>query len=188
MAGRHRQPYAEAVAVAAGEYEIGPGTGRLLVRTFRQGMAARVGHDLLIEAAGWEGHVSVPVDAVTGSVVSVRVDLSALKVLEGTGGLKPLIQQTMHTVLQIDRHPHATFTSTNVDLHDDGASIEGDLTLGGQTRPLRLEVRQRDQATVVGTASLVQSRWGIKPYSGFFGALKLRDAVDLDVTVTLAAG
>jgi hypothetical protein len=31
----------------------------------------------------------------------------------------------------------------------------------------------------------VQSRWGIKPYSAFFGALKLRDAVDIEVEATL---
>jgi len=31
----------------------------------------------------------------------------------------------------------------------------------------------------------VQSEWGIKPYSAFLGALKLRDAVDIDVEATL---
>ncbi|MET8810241.1 YceI family protein [Streptomyces sp. NPDC004546] len=180
------------MAVAAGEYEIGRQVGRLLVRTARQGVAARVGHDLLIEATEWEGHVTVPADPATRPTVSVRVDLGALKVLEGTGGVKPLsdgdkeqIQQTMHKVLQVDRHRYATFASTGVEVHDDSATVEGDLTLLGQTRPLRLEVRQRDGVTVAGTASVVQSRWGIKPYSGFFGALRLRDAVDVEFTTGL---
>ncbi|MEU3862954.1 YceI family protein, partial [Streptomyces sp. NPDC028722] len=79
------------MATAAGEYAIGKQVGRLLVRTARQGVAARVGHDLLIEATEWEGHVTVPADRATQpAVVSVRVDLGALKVLEGTGGVKPL--------------------------------------------------------------------------------------------------
>ncbi len=180
------------MAVAAGEYEIGRQDGRLLVRTARQGVAARVGHDLLIEAIEWEGHVTVPADPATQPTVSVRVDLGALKVLEGTGGIKPLsdgdrqqIQQTMGKVLQVDRHRYATFTSTGVEVRDDSATVEGDLTLVGQTRPLRLEVRQRDDVTVAGTASVVQSRWGIKPYSGFFGALRLRDAVDIEFTAAL---
>jgi polyisoprenoid-binding protein YceI len=186
------QPYAEGVAVAAGEYKIGREAGRLLARTFRQGMAARVGHDLLIEATQWEGHISVPAGTAAQPTVSVRVDLGALKVLEGTGGLKPLsegdrqqIQQTMHKVLQVDRHPEAIFTSTSVDLHDDSATIEGYLTLAGQSHPQRLEIRQPTEATVVGTTTVVQSRWGIKPFSGFFGALKLRDAVDVELAVEL---
>ena len=32
---------------------------------------------------------------------------------------------------------------------------------------------------------MVQSRFGIRPYSGMFGALKLRDQVDVEVTVAL---
>jgi polyisoprenoid-binding protein YceI len=182
------------VPIAAGEYEIGPETGRLLLRTFRQGVAARVGHDLLIEAARWEGHVVVSADSETQPTVSVTVDLGALKVLEGTGGVKPLsngdlrqIQQTMHKMLRTDRHPHAAFTSTAVEIHGDSATVEGDLTLAGQTHPQRLAIQQRDEATLAGTTSVVQSRWGIKPYSGFLGALKLRDAVDIEFTVSLPA-
>ncbi|MEU5523759.1 YceI family protein [Streptomyces sp. NPDC047860] len=181
------------MVTAAGEYTIGKQVGRLLVRTARQGVAARVGHDLLIEATEWEGHVTVPADPATQpTAVSVRVDLGTLKVLEGTGGVKPLsdgdrqqIQQTMHKLLRVDQHRYATFTSTSVEIHDDSATVEGDLTLVGQTRPLRLEVRQRDDGSVEGVGSVVQSRWGIKPYSGFFGALKLRDAVDIEITTGL---
>lgn len=183
------------MAVAADTYEIGPETGRLLVRTFRQGVAARAGHDLLIEAAEWEGRVTIPADSDTQPTVSVSVDLGALNVLEGTGGVKPLsdsdkhqIQQNMRKILQVDRHPHTTFTSTSVEVHGDSAVVEGDLALAGQTHPLRLQVRQQDDVTIAGTASVVQSRWGIKPYSGFFGALKLRDAVDIEFTVALLKG
>lgn len=182
------------MAVAAGEYEIGPETGRLLVRTFRQGVAAKAGHDLVIEAARWEGHVVVPADSATQPTVSVKVDLGALNILEGTGGVKPLsdgdkrqIQKTMHKELRTDRHPHAAFTSTVVELHDGSTTVEGDLTLTGQTHPQGLEIQQRDEVTLAGTASVVQSRWGIKPYSGFLGALKLRDAVDIEFTVSLPA-
>ncbi|GGK21669.1 polyisoprenoid-binding protein [Streptomyces camponoticapitis] len=180
--------------MAAGEYEIGRETGRLLVRTYRQGLAAKVGHDLLIEATRWEGHVVVPADSAARPTVSVRMDTGALEVVEGTGGVNPLsegdrqqIQRTMRKMLRTDRYPHVAFTSTAVELRDDSATVDGDLTLTGQTHPQRLEIEQRDEATLVGTASLVQSRWGVKPYSGFLGALKLRDAVDIEFTVSLSA-
>jgi polyisoprenoid-binding protein YceI len=182
------------MGVAAGEYRVGSDTGRLVVRTYRQGVASKAGHDLVIEATEWEGRVTVPADAGEQPSVSVRVNLRGLTVVEGTGGIRPLnagdkhqIQQTMREALQVDRHPQATFTSTAVDVQGDSATVEGELTLAGQTHPLRLRVRRQDDATVAGATSVVQSQWGIKPYSGLFGALKLRDAVDVEFTVALPA-
>ena len=183
------------MAVAAGEYVIGPQSGRLILRTFRQGVAAKAGHDLVIEASDWEGRVVIPEDPAGQPTVSVRVDLEALNVVEGTGGVKPLtdgdkqqIKQNMRKVLNVGRDRYATFTSTRAQIHNGSAVVEGELTLAGQTHPLQLEVRQQDDGTVVGTASVVQSRWGIKPYSGFFGALKLRDAVDVEFSAALNPG
>ena len=181
--------------MAAGEYEIGPGAGRLLVRTYREGAAARAGHDLVIEAVDWRGRLSVPADPADADAppaVSVRVNLGALRVREGTGGVKPLsagdmrqIHQTMRKVLRADRDPEAVFTSRGVDVDGDTAVVEGDLALAGRTHPLRLQVRLRDDGGIEGNATVVQSRWGIKPYSGFFGALKVCDAVDVEWAVSL---
>jgi hypothetical protein len=36
-----------------------------------------------------------------------------------------------------------------------------------------------------GRASVAQSPWGIRPYSAFFGALKLSDEVKIDFDVAL---
>jgi hypothetical protein len=36
-----------------------------------------------------------------------------------------------------------------------------------------------------GTATLAQTGFGIKPYTGFFGALKLRDEVGVEFEVDL---
>jgi polyisoprenoid-binding protein YceI len=183
------------MALAAGEYEIGPGAGRLVLRTAREGVAARVGHDLLIEATAWEGLVTQPGDPAAGPSVSVRVDLAALEVVEGTGGVKPLtdadrrqIRRTMHKTLQVDRERYATYTSTTVEIHGASAVVMGDLTLVGVTRPLRLEVRRQGDGILAGTASVVQSVWGIKPYTGFLGTLRLRDAVDVEFTVDIPVG
>ena len=55
----------------------------------------------------------------------------------------------------------------------------------GQSRPLRLEVSQTGEGQYRATATVVQSQFGIKPYSGMFGALKLRDDVEVEITVTL---
>ena len=68
-----------------------------------------------------------------------------------------------------------------------GGAIDGTLTLHGQSRPLRLQVTRTGDGQYRATATVTQSQFGIKPYSGMFGALKLRDAVDIEVTVTLPA-
>jgi len=47
----------------------------------------------------------------------------------------------------------------------------GDLTIAGQTRPISV--------SVPGRLEIVQSEWGIKPYRGLMGALKVRDEVEV---------
>ncbi len=55
--------------------------------------------------------------------------------------------------------------------------------MNGQSHPLRLEVHRRDDGVIAGSATVVQSIWGIKPYTGFFGALRLQDAVDVECSI-----
>jgi hypothetical protein len=54
------------------------------------------------------------------------------------------------------------------------------------TRPVTLQGRVAD-GRIVGGATVVQSRWGIRPYSAFFGALKLSDEVKIDFDIALTA-
>jgi hypothetical protein len=56
--------------------------------------------------------------------------------------------------------------------------------MGGATRPLRAELDAGDRIT--GTIPLVQSEWGIKPYRGLMGALKVRDDVEVILDVAAA--
>lgn len=179
------------MTVSTGTYSIGPHCGRLRLRTYRQGLAARVGHDLVIEAGRWEGTVTVPETGVEHARVSATVELSSLEVRAGTGGVKPLtdadrreIKATLLRLLAADRHPEAIFESVAVRGAGNSGTIEGTLTVAGTRRPLRLLVEAEDRQ-VTGTATVVQSEWGITPYSAFFGALKLRDEVEVEVDVML---
>ncbi len=67
-------------------------------------------------------------------------------------------------------------------------SVEGDLTIRTAIHPVRVRGsidESSGKPQLRATAQVVQSEWGIKPYSAFFGALKLRDTVDIDVDATL---
>jgi uncharacterized Zn-binding protein involved in type VI secretion len=150
------------MSLRAGEYDIDSSNGRLLLRTFRRGVAAKAGHDLVIQALVWRGHGSVPDHPGAKPAVSVEVDMTQLEVLEGTGGVKALtdgdrqeIKATMRKPLRSDQHPVATFTSTNVQIDGEQAAIDGQLILAGQTHPLRLVVRQQAEGVLTGTATVV---------------------------------
>ncbi|HTX62417.1 MAG TPA: YceI family protein [Acidimicrobiales bacterium] len=173
-----------------GDHVIGPTTGRLRLRTYRQGVAARAGHDLVLWVSEWSGSVHVPPDGAAAISIEVEIDLRTLEVLEGTGGLKPLsagdradIVKAMQKPLRTDAHPLARFTSSEVRVDGDRATIVGDLALAGESHQLELAVHLTDGGTLSGRAQVVQTTWGIKPYTGFFGALKLRDAVDVELEV-----
>jgi hypothetical protein len=189
------------VADISGTYELGPADGQVLVRTGREGLAARAGHDLVIEITRWSARVTVP-DAASGGVaaatVSAELDLSALAVRQGTGGAKPLtdrdrrdIQNTARKIL--GQAAVASFTSSRVIPSPSSSApgapangaIEGTVTLRGTSRPLRLEVTSPGPGHFRGRATVRQTDFGIAPYSGFLGALKLKDevAVEFDIRV-----
>jgi polyisoprenoid-binding protein YceI len=181
------------MGVADGTYLLGPGVGRLLVKTTRTGLGAKAGHDLTIEVTRWRGSATVDTANLARCSVTVEVDVDSFDVREGSGGVKPLtdsdraeIKKTVREkVLHTDQHPTIAFRSTRVDGSADSFTVEGDLTITGVTRPVTVHGRVSD-GRVRGSATVTQTRWGIRPYSAFFGALKLRDdvAVEFDVALT----
>ena len=181
------------MAVVAGRHRLGPDRGRILLCTFRDGLAAQAGHDLTIEATRWSGELGVN-DELSPAGLEVRVDLGALVVREGTGGVKPLtdrdrreIAVTMRKVLGAGQHPEAVFAADKFRPDaDGGGEISGTLTLRGQARPLRLQVKQTGTGRYHAETQVVQSNYGIKPYTAFLGALRVRDAIDVAVEADLS--
>jgi|ERR1022692_211869 polyisoprenoid-binding protein YceI len=181
------------MAVPAGHYRLAADAGRIVLRTSRDGLAATAGHDLTIDAPRWSGDLVVKDDGIPVSL-EVRIDVGTLTVREGTGGLKPLTDRdrreigvTMRRLLDTGQYPEAVFAATRFDPSDGGGVIEGEFTLHGIPRPLSLQVTETQPGTYRVTGSVVQSSYGIKPYSGFFGTLKVRDAVAVEVQAKLPA-
>jgi polyisoprenoid-binding protein YceI len=185
------------MAILAGRHHLDTDRGRILLTTAREGLAAQAGHDLTIEPVTWSGELEVGADSTPVSL-EVRIDMSSLVVREGRGGVKPLserdrreIAASARKVLAVQRHPDATFSATAFEPGGSspaGGVITGTLTLAGRSRPLRLAVRPSGPDGYVATASVTQSDYGIKPYAGFLGALKVKDAVGIQVEVSLPPG
>ena len=181
------------MAIAAGRHQLGTENGRITLLTSRDGLAAQAGHDLTMDAARWSGELMLADDLAPASL-EAKIDLGALVVRAGTGGIKPLsdrdkreIAVTARKVLKTDRYPEATFTATSFEAAPDGSGgvIAGTLTLAGQSRPQRLTVSQSESGHYRATTTVRQTDFGIKPYSGLLGALRVADAVEVQVEVDL---
>ncbi len=172
-----------------GSFRLGPDSGRVVIKTGRAGLAARAGHDLTIEVTRWSATVTVPGDGVAAAEVAAELDLGSLAVLEGTGGAKPLSDKDRRDILntagKILGRGTARFTSTRIIPAASGGAIEGSLTLNGTTKPARLQLVTRGPGQYRGTATVRQTDHGITPYTGFFGALKLKDEVTVEVEADL---
>jgi polyisoprenoid-binding protein YceI len=175
---------------SAGHHRVEPEHGRLVVRTFREGLAAGVGHDLVLEITSWSADVTVADDDTS---VAATIDLGTLVVRSGHGGAKALsdrdrrdIGHTARTLLETDRDPNAKFVATKVTRTDDGGVIMGTLTVRGKDNPFSLDASETEPSHYKATGSLRLTDYGIKPYTAFFGALKLKDQVEIEVEVDLS--
>jgi polyisoprenoid-binding protein YceI len=98
-------------------------------------------------------------------------------------------------VLETERYPRVVFRGRHWQMLSEDAShtrakLSGDLELHGQRVPLDVDVEMRrtnGAVQVKATTSVVQSQWGIKPFTAFLGALKVADPVQIEVEATVPA-
>jgi hypothetical protein len=184
------------VADITGTYELGPGDGRVLVKTGREGLAARAGHDLTMEITRWSARVTVP-DSASGGIaaatLTAELDLGSLAVREGSGGAKPLSDRDRRDIegqarKALGSAAKASYASARVvPSPSSGTSvngaIEGTLTLNGKSQPVRLQVISPVSGQFRGSATVRQTDFGITPYSGLFGTLKLKNEITIEFEV-----
>jgi hypothetical protein len=173
------------MSINPGTYVLGPDNGELLVRTGRNGAAAKAGHDLVIEVGSWQATVEVA--AIGGqSRVELTADGGSLIVREGKGGIQALgdddkkgIRETIDK--EILKRSAISFRSNTVESSSDASRlrVQGELELLGRRAPISFELTPGDDGTVTASAVVTQSGWGIKPYSALFGTLKVADEVEI---------
>lgn len=175
------------MSLTTGTHRFGPGSGRLLVRTNRTGLGRKVGHDLTIEVRRWVAEATADTADPESSSVTLDAEVDSFEVVEGVGGVKPLtdgdraeIRKILREkVLHSGRYPTIAFRSTAVTGMPEAFTVQGDLTIMGETHPVTVQGRL-DGDRLRGSATVTQSRWGVKPYSAFFGTLKLADQVEVE--------
>ena len=159
------------------------------MRTYREGVAQKAGHDLIIDVGQWEAAAEVREDG-TLSAIQFNADPRSLQVREGLRGIKPLtdrdragIRNTIDERILLGRR--IAFGSTAVETGNGGLTVRGELELAGMRRPVSFALDAAADGRVCGTLPVTQSEWGIKPYRGLMGALKVRDTVEVVLDVAL---
>jgi polyisoprenoid-binding protein YceI len=163
---------------APGVLRLGPDNATLSVHTKRGGAAAKAGHDLELHVTRWEA--ALDLDAGTAEL---SADGSSLRVEKGEGGMQKLGDEDKDNILKtIDDEVLAkrniTFRSAAVTGENGRYRVDGELELAGKTQPLSFDLTVADDA-VSGTATVAQTRWGMKPFSALFGTLKVLDDVEV---------
>ncbi len=178
------------VTTPAGAHSFGPDNATLTARTGRSGPAAKAGHDLAMEVTAWAATLRVG-EGASETSIELTADASSLRVRDAAGGLQALGDDDEARILatiddDVLRRQPITFRSTAVRTAASGRAmtVQGELTLAGQTRAISFDLVVGDDGRLTGSAIVRQTHWGIKPYSALFGALKVAD--DVEVTIDAA--
>ncbi|MGH8993123.1 MAG: YceI family protein [Acidimicrobiia bacterium] len=177
--------------IPPGTHAFGPADGELRVNVFREGAAARMGHDLVFGVRNWSAKVTVDPSDLTRSSLEASAEVGSFSIVEARGGAKPLsrgdhadIRKNIEEkILDVGRFPTIEFRSTSVTMADETkATLTGELRIAGTSRPVDVALALAN-GRAKATLTVVQSQWGIKPFKALMGALKVRDAVDITLDV-----
>jgi polyisoprenoid-binding protein YceI len=154
----------------------------LTVRVYKAGAFSAFGHEHTIRAPIQNG--SFDEDKRT---VEFVVDARALRVLDSDVSDKDRaeIQRTMlgPKVLDSEQFHEIRFHSTEVSRGSENRwTVQGDLTLHGQTHPMRVGVERQD-GRYRGSARLRQSEFGITAVTVAGGTIKVKDEVRVEFEI-----
>jgi hypothetical protein len=167
------------MTLVTGTHRLGPDSASLEVRTFREGMAAKAGHDLVLEVTRWQASIEI-----ADEPAAWRIDSRSLAVRSAHGGVKAITDADRAEIAGIIDTKvlgglPIVFRSSAVRRTGDGLTVDGELTLAGRSAPITVELDIGSDGRASATVPVVQSRWGIKPYRALMGALKVRDEVEV---------
>jgi hypothetical protein len=185
--------YRDAAARGAKVYRVEPGDSLVVVRVYRGGRLARLGHDHAVSSREPRGFI----DADKGrgdfylAVESLAVDDPAQRAAAGFGStpsesdIAGTRSNMLEKVLEAERFPFVVLRVRAV-AQD---ALEAELSLHGVTRPVRIPAKiesRGERLEASGSFAINQTDFGIEPFSVFGGALAVRDRIDLSFAIRAA--
>ena len=175
-------------------YTIDLSKSTISVTAFEDGMMGKVRPTHAIEVKRFGGRVRFTSGDEARATVEFQADAKSLENVEKgisefeRSGFQATLQ---NAVLESEKFPQITFRSTGItDIRPAGDArgftLHGDLTVHGVTRRASLPVVMTvsgDQLRATGEATIKQTDFDMKPYSGGLGLIKIRDEVKITFTV-----
>ena len=167
------------------DYTIDPGVSRFTVRGFAGGMLSALGHNPVVGIRDFHGDVQYDPGSPEKASLRITIPAASLEIQNNASEKdRREMKRVMHEeVLETAHYPDIAFGSTGAKMNGSGsAEIEGNLTLHGVTRPVRIAARVSvigDMLRANGEFTILQSDYRIKPVSVAGGTLKLKDELKL---------
>ena len=195
----------DAVPAGARAYDVDPDASVVTLRVYRAGPLARLGHNHVITSTAERGVAWVAADpGQSGFVVRVPVaglvvDDPAARAAAGPDfpGEVPADAREGTTrnmlrpeLLDGDRHPEIIVRADALGGTWENAVAEARITLRSETRslPVPLSVEMRGSALAArGSFRILQSDFGIKPFSVAGGAIQVADEVEVAFEIRATA-
>lgn len=157
--------------------------GKLRILTFKEGLLSRVAHDLQLTAPTFR--IEVDGEQVR-AVVPTREIVVDGAIKNGTLQPRTLSDKDKRDardnmakdVLRSSTYPEARFEGRLQGAEADRFRVEGQLEVVGRKQPITFSAERR-AGRLHFHAELIQSRWGIKPFSAMLGTLKVKDRIEL---------
>jgi polyisoprenoid-binding protein YceI len=155
--------------------------------TEHSSLTIHVGKTGLFSAAGHEHVVTAPVAGGSvddGSHPQVEFWVESGRLTVAPEDHQSEVQQRMQEqVLESGKFPEIRFASSEIKPSGNGEwDVVGKLTLHGETKAVRLQVRFADQA-YVGSVTIKQTDFGIQPVSAGGGTVKVKDELKIDFSI-----
>jgi polyisoprenoid-binding protein YceI len=183
----------------AASFRIDPARSSLVLQVFRDGVAARLGHDHVVEARQFSGTITHDPATPAASSIDVAVEVGSLVAddpatrrqhgLAGELSARDVadIDKAMKSEEQLDaaRFPAITFRSSAITPQADGQYlVTGTLTIRGVANQYTFPAQVgRIGEDLRGRARLAfkQSSFGYRPYRAALGAIRNKDEVILHI-------
>ena len=167
-------------------YRLDSGNSKFMVRAFSGGVLWFKGHDHFIAVKDFGGEIRLTPQSISPASLQMTIMSNSLVETRDvfTEQQKQIINgELREIVLESEKYPTITFKSTNVTgkLLPDGsfdAKIEGELTLHGVTRRIKIPTRVSlagSDLRAQGEFTVNRSDFNVKATSAFHGMVRVRN-------------
>jgi polyisoprenoid-binding protein YceI len=173
-------------SLAEVRYRLDANRSKFMVRAFAGGLLWFKGHDHIIAVGDFDGEVRLTPQAISPASLEMTIRSNSLVETRDvfTEQQKQIINRELREiVLETEKYPTITFKSTNVTgkLLRDGSfegKIEGDLTMHGVTRRIKIPARVTlvgNDLRAQGEFTVDRSDFNVKATSAFHGTVRVRN-------------